>query len=73
MEVIFKYLKETVFENTDRIWKEVDISVMAVKNQVHDVVLTTLDNVVIPKIELAVRSVTGSSKRGPNSVVKNPD
>ena len=31
-----------------------------------------MDNVVIPRVETAVRSVTGSSGHGPNSTIQNP-
>ena len=34
---------------------------------------TAMDNVVLPRIEMAVRSITASSRRGPNKVVQNPD
>ena len=32
-----------------------------------------MDNLVLPRIEMAVRSITGSSGHEPNSVVQNPD
>ena len=32
-----------------------------------------MDNLVIPGVEMAMRSITGSSGRGPNSVVQNTD
>ena len=32
-----------------------------------------MNDVVIPRVEMAVRSVTGSSGSGPNSIVQNPD
>ena len=37
-----------------------------------DAILTTMDNVVIPRVELAVRSLTESLGRGLSSVVRNP-
>ena len=43
------------------------------KNRMHDAILTAMDNVVIPRVEMAVRSITGSSGHGTNSVVQNPD
>ena len=46
---------------------------MAVNNRVHDVILTAMDNLVIPRVVLAVRSITGSSGHGPKSVVQYPD
>ena len=35
--------------------------------------LTAKDNIVLPRRDTAVRSITGSSGRGPNSVVDIPD
>ena len=46
---------------------------MAIKNRVHDAILTAVDNVVIPRVEMAVRSFTKSSRQGPNRLVQNPD
>ena len=46
---------------------------MAVKNRVHDAFLTTMENVVIPKVTKGMRSTTESSGRGPSSMVQNPD
>ena len=43
------------------------------ENRVHDGILTAINNVVIPRVEVVVRSITGSSGRGPNSVAQNPD
>ena len=39
----------------------------------HEAVLTAMDNVVIPRVEMPVRSLTGSSGQEPCSVVRNPD
>ena len=39
----------------------------------HDAILTAGNNVVIPQVEMAVRSETGSSGNGPYSIVQNPD
>ena len=57
----------------DKITREVDNAVVFVGNRVHDVTLTARDNVMKPKIEVTVRSITESSGRGPNSIVHNPD
>ena len=38
----------------------------------HDAILTTMNNMVIPRVEMAVRSITSSSGNGPNSTVQNP-
>ena len=39
----------------------------------HDAILTAIDNVRIPRVEMAVRSITESSGRGPSSMVQIPD
>ena len=39
----------------------------------HDAILTAMDKVVIPRVAMAVRSITGSSGHGPCSEVQNPD
>ena len=53
--------------------KAVDEAILTVENFMLDAILTTMDNVVIPRAEMAVRSITGSSALGPNIVVRNPD
>ena len=57
----------------EKIRKAVDDDVMTDKNCMRDVILTAIDKVVIPRVEMAVRSITGSSRHGPNSVVQNSD
>ena len=57
----------------DKIRKTVDNAVLTVENLMHDAILTTMDNVVIPRVEMALRSITEPSEQGPNSVVQNPD
>ena len=39
----------------------------------HDANLTAMENVVIPRVEKAVRSTTGSSRRRSCRMVHNPD
>ena len=39
----------------------------------HDVILTAMSHEVIPRVEMAVRLITGPSGNGPNSIVQNPD
>ena len=39
----------------------------------HDAILTAMDGMVIPRVEMAVRSITGSSGHGPNNEVLYPD
>ena len=55
----------------DRLRKEADDALTFVENWVHDGILTTMDNVVIPRVEMAVRSITGPSVHRPNNVVQN--
>ena len=64
-----------VIENNidDKIRKAVDNAVMTVGNRMHDAILSAMDIIVIPRVEMAVRSITGSSVQGPSSVVQNPD
>ena len=38
-----------------------------------DAILTAINDVVIRRVEMAVRSITGSSGNGRNSIVQNPD
>ena len=52
---------------------DVDNAVMAVENGVHLAIMTAVDNVVNPRVEIAVGSITESSGRGFRSMVKNPD
>ena len=53
--------------------KAVDNAVMTVENRMHDAILTAMDKMVIPRVEMAVRSITGSSGHGLNGIVQNPD
>ena len=46
---------------------------MIVENRMHDAFLTAIDNVVIPRVEMAVKSITGSTGHGTNCEVQNPD
>ena len=57
----------------DKIRKEVENAVMAVENRVHDAISTGMDNVIIPRVEMAVRSVTESSGIGINGMFQNPN
>ena len=50
-----------------------DFAVMVVENQVLASMLTAMDNVVLPRVELVVKSITESSGRGPNSMVQLVD
>ena len=65
---------QVILSNTeDRLGNAVDSAVFAVGNLMYDAILTAMNNVVIPRIEMAVRSITGSSGNGPNSIVQKPD
>ena len=58
----------------DKIKKAVvDNDVLTLENRVHDTILTAMDNLVIPRVEMAVRSITELRGRGPNSMGRNPD
>ena len=56
-----------------KIRRAVDNAVSTVENRMDDAILTAMDKVVIPRIEMAVKSITSSSGHGPNSDVQNPD
>ena len=58
---------------TERDRSKVDSVAAAVEIRVHDTVLTAMENMVLPGVEMAVGSITGSSGRGQTSVVQNPD
>ena len=46
---------------------------MALENRMQDAIFTAMDNVIIPRVEMAVRSIMESPGRGLSSVVQNPD
>ena len=56
----------------DIIGKDVENAVLTIENCMHEVILSAMDKLVTPRVEMAVRSVTGSSGLGPNTVVQNP-
>ena len=61
---------QVIGNNTDdRIRDAVDSAVIAVENRMHDAILTAVNDGVIPRVEMAVISITGSSGNGPNSIV----
>ena len=65
---------QLIGSNTDdRIRDVVDTAVIAVENFMHDAILTTMNDVVIARVNMAVKSITGSSGNGPNGKVQNPD
>ena len=46
---------------------------MIVGNRKHDAILTAIDKLVLPRVELAVKSITGSTEHGTKSEVQNRD
>ena len=46
---------------------------MTIANRMHDAVLAAMDNMVIPRVQMAMRSITESLGRGSISVVQNRD
>ena len=48
-------------------------AVMTVENCMHNKILTAIDNMVIPRVKMALKSITGSTGHGTNSEVQNPD
>ena len=62
---------ESKFDDTVR--KPVDKVVKVVEKRMHHATLTALDKVVIPRVDITVPSIFESSRRGPSSMVKNPD
>ena len=62
-----------VAERNIAVWarKGLDSVVAAVKNRVNDAILTRMDSVVIPRVEIAIRSIVGLSGNGPNNVLQN--
>ena len=65
---------QVIESNTDdRIRNSVNSAVIVVENRMHDAILTPMNIVVITQVERAVRSITGSSRNGPNNIVYNLD
>ena len=57
----------------DKIREAVNEAVLAIENRMHDAILTAMHKVVIPRDDMAVKSITGSSRHEPNSEVQNPN
>ena len=57
----------------DQITRAVDSAVMTFENRRHDAILTAIDNVVIARVEMAVKSITVSTGHRINSEIQNPD
>ena len=60
--------------NTDnRIKDTIDSAVIVVENRMRNAILTAMNDVVIPRVEMSVRWITGSSGNGHSSIVQNLD
>ena len=57
----------------NQITRAVCSAVMTVENCTHDAIVTAIDNVIIARVEMAVKSITGSTGHRINSEVQNPD
>ena len=53
----------------DRIRDAVHSAVITVDNHMQDAILTPMNNIVIPRVEMAVRWISGASGNEPNSIV----
>ena len=57
----------------ERIERELSNIVDTVENRIQNAILTAIDNIVAPKIELAIRSINASSGRDVTSVAANSE
>ena len=57
----------------ERIHREMSNIVDTVEDRIQNAILTAIDNMVAPKIELAIRSISASSGRGVTSVTANSE
>ena len=64
-------LMENKIDN--QISRTVSSAVMIVEKCMHDAILTAICIVVIPRVEMAVKSITGSTGHGTNREVQYPD
>ena len=58
---------------TNKVRCEVESSVTTVETTVHTAIVSGMDNLVIPRMEIAMRLADFSSTRNPSSVVLDPD
>ena len=58
---------------TDIMYCEVDNNVGTVKTRVHEAIVAAVDNLVIPRVELAIKSVSAASGWDTGGVVIDPD
>ena len=57
----------------ERIDREMGNIIVTVKDRIQNAILTAIDNIVAPKIELAIRSINASSERDLTSVSANSE
>ena len=57
----------------NQITRAVNSTVMTVESCLHDLTLTAIDNVVIPRVEMVVKSISDPAGQGTGSEVQNPD
>ena len=57
----------------DKVRNAVDNIIIAVENLMHDAIITAMNYVVIPRVEMAVRSITGASGNEPSNIFQKPD
>ena len=57
----------------ERIDREISNFVDTVEDRIQNAFLTAIDNIVAPKIELAIKSIFASSGRGATSVTANSE
>ena len=61
-------------DNIDyKIGRAVKDTVLTVESCMHDAILAAMHKMVNPRVEMTVRSITGSWGHGPNREVQNPD
>ena len=67
--------QNVVMENNieDKVKRAIVNAVFTAGNRMHDTILTAKEKVVIHIVEMAVKSITGSSRHEPSSEVPHPD
>ena len=60
-------------KNVSKMRSEVDNVMISVETRVEDAVLTAIENLVIPSLELAMKSANAHSERGVDGYVLEPD
>ena len=77
---VFEWIDNIVRQNhvigneiDNQIARMVNSAVKTVENCMHDEILTTIGNLVFPRVEMTVKSITGSAGHGTRSDIQNPD